>query len=87
MKQAQRNLIPVCLNPSPDYYCMWQTQLYATSDGNPEAQRRILGEERPPMKSPTRFCAWAINSSFPGSATAKSAQRHTPQTIPPNRAL
>ena len=44
MKQTQRNLIPVCPNPSPDYYCTWQTQLYATSDGKPEAQRRILGE-------------------------------------------
>ena len=44
MKQTQRNLIPVCPTPSPDYYCTWQTKLYATSDGKPEAQRRILGE-------------------------------------------
>ena len=45
MKQTQRNLFPDCPNPSPDYYCTWQTQLYATSDGKPEAQRRILGEK------------------------------------------
>lgn len=45
MKRTQRNLIPDCPNPSPDYYCTWQTQLYATSDGKPEAQRRILGEK------------------------------------------
>ncbi len=45
MTLTKRSLIPDCPNPSPDYYCTWQTQLYATSDGKPEAQRRILGEE------------------------------------------
>lgn len=39
------NLIPNTVNPSPDYYCTWQTQLYATSDGKPAAQRAILGEK------------------------------------------
>ena len=29
------NLIPSHKNPSPDYYCTWQTQLYATSGGTP----------------------------------------------------
>lgn len=47
------NLIPDCENPTPDYYCTWQTQLYATSDGKPAAQRacinekNIFGEEYP----------------------------------------
>lgn len=45
MKQTAHNLIPEIPNPSPDYYCTWQTQLYATSDGKPAAQRRCIGEE------------------------------------------
>lgn len=44
MKQTKIDLIPTCQNPSPDYYCTWQTQLYATSDGKPAGQRAILGE-------------------------------------------
>ncbi|MBQ2987823.1 MAG: hypothetical protein IJD59_01830 [Clostridia bacterium] len=44
MKYTSCNLIPDTVNPSPDYYCTWQTQLYATSDGKPEGQRAILGE-------------------------------------------
>lgn len=44
MKKTEINLIPDCQNPSPDYYCTWQTQLYATSDGKPEGQRAIIGE-------------------------------------------
>ena len=44
MKKTTYNLIPECPNPTPDYYCTWQTQLYATSDGKPEAQRAIIGE-------------------------------------------
>lgn len=39
------NLVPDGINPSPDYYCTWQTQLYATSDGKPEKQREIIGEK------------------------------------------
>ena len=38
------NLIPPHKNPSPDYYCTWQTQLYATSGGTPAEQRRIINE-------------------------------------------
>ncbi len=38
------NLIPSRKNPSPDYYCTWQTQLYATSGGTPAEQRRIINE-------------------------------------------
>ena len=44
MKRTNRNFIPDIKNPSPDYYCTWQTQLYATADGKPQAQRAILGE-------------------------------------------
>ena len=44
MKKTNINLIPNTQNLSPDYYCTWQTQLYATSDGKPEAQRAIIGE-------------------------------------------
>ncbi len=45
MKKTQQNLIPNIQNPTPDYYCTWQTQLYATNDGKPEKQRAIIGEE------------------------------------------
>lgn len=44
MKKINCNLIPDTKNPTPDYYCTWQTQLYATSDGKPEKQRAIIGE-------------------------------------------
>lgn len=39
-----RNLIPDCINPSPDYYCTWQVQLYATNDGKPDIQRHAINE-------------------------------------------
>lgn len=39
------NLVPDAVNPTPDYYCTWQTQLYATNDGKPSEQRRIIGEK------------------------------------------
>lgn len=39
------NLIPDHPNPSLDYYCTWQTQLYYTNGGTPEEQRRNLTEE------------------------------------------
>ena len=44
MKITSCNLIPKRQNPTPDYYCTWQTQLYATSDGKPEGQRAVIGE-------------------------------------------
>ncbi len=45
MKRTEINLVPDITNPAPDYYCTWQTQLYATCDGKPPAQRAIIGEE------------------------------------------
>lgn len=45
MKKTDINLVPDIDNPSPDYYCTWQTQLYATSDGKPKAQRAAIGEK------------------------------------------
>lgn len=45
MKKTEINLVPNIVNPSPDYYCTWQTQLYATCDGKPAGQRAILGEK------------------------------------------
>lgn len=45
MKSTNVNLIPDRVNPSPDYYCTWQTQLYATCDGKPEKQREIISEK------------------------------------------
>ncbi len=45
MKKTSVNLIPNHKNPSPDYYCTWQTQLYATCDGKPQGQRAIIGEK------------------------------------------
>lgn len=44
MKKTKINLVPNIQNPSPDYYCTWQTQLYATNDGKPEGQRAMMGE-------------------------------------------
>ena len=41
----KKNFIPDIVNPSPDYYCTWQTQLYITNDGGPEAQRENITEE------------------------------------------
>lgn len=45
MTKTDKNLIPNSVNPSPDYYCTWQTQLYATNGGTPEEQRAIIGEK------------------------------------------
>lgn len=45
LKKLNMDLIPSVPNPSPDYYCTWQTQLYATCDGKPEGQRAIIGEK------------------------------------------
>ncbi len=44
VKKTDINLIPQCINPTPDYYCTWQTQLYATCDGKPPRQRAVIGE-------------------------------------------
>lgn len=45
MKKIDINFIPDIENPSPDYYCTWQAQLYATSDGKPARQRKIINEK------------------------------------------
>ena len=42
---TEQNFVPDIVNPTPDYYCTWQTQLYATSDGKPEKQRAAIGEQ------------------------------------------
>ena len=44
MIKTKINLVPDITNPSPDYYCTWQTQLYATSDGKPPEQRKAICE-------------------------------------------
>lgn len=46
MKITKVNLIPDIQNPTPDYYCTWQTQLYATSGGTPKQQRDAMGERQ-----------------------------------------
>ncbi len=46
IKGKCENLIPDIVNPSSDYYCTWQTQLYATSDGKPLKQRECIGEKQ-----------------------------------------
>lgn len=45
MKKTNISLVPDIYNPTPDYYCTWQTQLYATNDGKPQGQRAIIGEK------------------------------------------
>ena len=42
--EKRENLIPNTVNPSPDYYCTWQVQLYATNDGKPDIQRHAINE-------------------------------------------
>jgi len=44
-KRLGYSLIPDHVNPSPDYYCTWQTQLYATCDGKPQKQRAAMHEQ------------------------------------------
>ncbi|MBQ8207167.1 MAG: hypothetical protein IJZ89_00330 [Clostridia bacterium] len=57
MKKTNLNLIPDTINLSPDYYCTWQTQLYATSNGRPPKQRWIIGEKA--MFSEEKPFGWA----------------------------
>ncbi len=57
MKKTAINLIPDIVNPTPDYYCTWQTQLYASCDGKPEGQRSIMGEKG--MFSEEKPFGWA----------------------------
>lgn len=45
MQKTNKNYIPDAKNTTPDYYCTWQTQLYATCDGKPEAQRANITEQ------------------------------------------
>lgn len=45
MKKTNIDLIPTERSTTPDYYCTWQTQLYATCDGKPAGQRAIIGEK------------------------------------------
>ncbi len=44
MKKAEINLIPNTQNTSPDYYCTWQSQLYACSNTGPQGQRDNMCE-------------------------------------------
>jgi hypothetical protein len=37
-------LVPDTPNPSPDYYCTWQTQLYASCESRRVPQRDLIGE-------------------------------------------
>ncbi len=57
IKKTNKNLVPDKVNPSPDYYCTWQTQLYATCDGKPAGQRAIIGEKG--MFSKEKPFGWA----------------------------
>lgn len=43
--ESNSNLVPDIVNPSPDYYCTWQTQLYYANNGGPQAQRDSITEE------------------------------------------
>ena len=45
LKLTEKNIIPETENITPDYYCTWQTQLYATSDGKPRRQRAVICEK------------------------------------------
>lgn len=45
MIKTKEALVPDIQNPSPDYYCTWQAQLYATCDGKQRRQRETIGEK------------------------------------------
>ncbi len=45
MKRINLNLVPDKENTSPDYYCTWQSQLYACSNAGPQGQRDCMSEE------------------------------------------
>ncbi|MBQ7039599.1 MAG: hypothetical protein IJN39_03420, partial [Clostridia bacterium] len=57
MYKTNVNLVPDIQNSTPDYYCTWQTQLYASCDGKPEGQRAIISEKA--MFSPEKPFGWA----------------------------
>lgn len=57
MKKASINLVPDVVNPTPDYYCTWQTQLYATSDGKSGGQRKAMCENS--LFNPEKPYGWA----------------------------
>jgi len=44
IKKTNINLVPDTVNPTPDYYCTWQTQLYSSCDGKPPKQRQEIRE-------------------------------------------
>lgn len=44
MLKTKTNLVPDIVNTSPDYYCTWQTQLYASNNLGVQAQRDIMTE-------------------------------------------
>ncbi|MBQ9081875.1 MAG: hypothetical protein IJY28_00025, partial [Clostridia bacterium] len=39
------SLVPDTVNPSPDYYCTWQTQLFASCESRRVPQRDLINEE------------------------------------------
>lgn len=51
------NLIPDTPNPTPDYYCTWQTQLFATCNGGPAEQRKAICEQS--LFDPQKPYGWA----------------------------
>ncbi len=44
MKKTEMNLVPNTPNTSPDYYCTWQSQLYACSNTGAQGQRDNMCE-------------------------------------------
>lgn len=51
------SMIPDVENTTPDYYCTWQTQLYATCDGKPAGQRAAMNEKS--LFDPSRPNGWS----------------------------
>ncbi len=45
MKKTNIDLVPNTENKSPDYYCTWQSQLYACSNAGPQGQRDHMTEQ------------------------------------------
>ncbi|MBQ6947236.1 MAG: hypothetical protein IJN42_04230 [Clostridia bacterium] len=57
MNPTEINLIPDISNPTPDYYCTWQTQLFATCNGGPAEQRKAICEQA--LFDPQKPWGWA----------------------------
>lgn len=66
MQKTDLRLVPDRINESPDYYCTWQSQLYASSNAGPQGQRDVMtergvfgsGDEKEDIRNGIGWAAW-----------------------------